>query len=316
MSNLKIVFVDRNTPEIKKIEIKNKVGKIYFQFKKKYSSVKCACDRYESCNIAIASNSIPIINDPANGNESGKTKNIPPNISTKRKLECKENVRLKIRKPNELTSILNDPEPGSKSVEESLEQKIEQMFYETAKSSDAVPARSASSSRVEIEPDYQNQTDQLKQQLDCREDLYLSLPNRLIRTPEDQREMFRKICRRLNENVPDDQIERMYHEGNALIVRLRDTKIKERIIERAETTRIWLDKLVSGEIFWRVNVQNYMTPYYTDLFRVAQEYKKDNSLHSFKLTDKGLAIKRKENSTEKIVLSIEELKEHIEKQKN
>lgn len=141
--------------------------------------------------------------------------------------------------------------------------------------------------------------------------VFITIPDRLIQTEQSQREMFRKICERLNVNVSSDQIEGAFREENALIVKFRDFKIKEMIMESADGKKIWLDQIINGEKSWRVHVRHYMTRYYSKLWYAAQEYKETRFIYSFKLTDNGLLVKHKESSKGKIVLSMSDLNKYV-----
>lgn len=151
----------------------------------------------------------------------------------------------------------------------------------------------------------------LMEQLERANYVFIIVPERLIQTQQSQREMFRQICDRLNVNVSSDQIEHVYREDNALIVKFRDIKIKEMIMDSADGKKIWLDQIVKGEISWRVHIRQYMTRYYSKLYQAAQEYRETRSIHSFKFTENGLLVKHKENSKGKIVLSLSELNEYV-----
>lgn len=130
------------------------------------------------------------------------------------------------------------------------------------------------------------------------------------------REIFRKISKQLKLDGEVIDVDSIYKAGdsNAFVVKLRDRNVKEKIIEAAEHIDIW-----SFEIFekrkgikpWNIHVGPYMTPFYTEMWYAALNYK--NQLHSFKVTDDGLMVKRNRDSNEQRILSKNELVQFIKK---
>lgn len=161
------------------------------------------------------------------------------------------------------------------------------------------------------EPGRNIELEHLKQQLERVNQVFITVPDRLIQTEQCRREIFQKICERLNVNIPLDQIESAYREDNALIVKFRDFKLKEVVMESAEGKRVWLDQIINGEKSWRIHVRHYMTKYYSKLFNAALEYKQTRFLHSIEMNEKGLVVKRKDNTKGKIILSIRELSDYV-----
>lgn len=163
------------------------------------------------------------------------------------------------------------------------------------------------------EPFRSIELDHLKEQCERINQIYITVPERLLQTDQIRMEIFQKLCERLNVNVPADQIEAVTREESALIVKFREQKFKEMIMESANGKRIWLDQIINYEKPWRIHVRPYTTRYYSKLFVAALEYKQTRFLHDVKLTDKGLVVKHKENSKGKTVLSMRELTEYVNK---
>lgn len=155
----------------------------------------------------------------------------------------------------------------------------------------------------------------LREQLERVNQVFITIPDRLIQSEQNQRELFQKICERLNVNVPLDQIVEACREDNALVIKFRELKFKEMIMESADGKKVWLDQIINGEKSWRIHVRHYMTRYYSKLYGAAQDYKERRFLHSFKLTDKGLVVKGKESSKGKLVLSMRDLNDYINTKK-
>lgn len=160
------------------------------------------------------------------------------------------------------------------------------------------------------EPDFE-----LKEQLQRSNQVYITIPERLIQTEQNRRDIFQKICERLAVKIPPDQLEEIFREESALVVKFRDLKYKEMIMESADRKKVFLDQIIDGEKLWRIHVRHYMTWYYSKLHNAAQEYKETRFLHSFQLTDKGLVVKLKENSKGKTVLSMRELNDYVNMKK-
>lgn len=151
----------------------------------------------------------------------------------------------------------------------------------------------------------------LEEQRERMNQVFIGIPDQHIQTEKEQREIFQKICDRLNVNIPLSQIEGMHCMRNALIVKFRDRKSKEMIMDSADKKKVWLDQILDVQSTWWISFRHYMTGHFEKLYERALEYKKAGSLYSLKLTDQGLVVRRKENSTGRIILSINELNEYV-----
>lgn len=155
--------------------------------------------------------------------------------------------------------------------------------------------------------------DHLKEQCERINQIFITVPDRLLQSEQSRMEIFQKLCERFNVNIPADQIEAVTREDSALIVKFREQKFKEIIMESANGKRVWLDQIINYEKPWRIHVRPYMTRYYSKLFGAALEYKQTRFLYEVRLTDKGLVVKRRENSKGKTIFSMRELTEYVNK---
>ncbi|XP_055301607.1 uncharacterized protein LOC129568084 [Sitodiplosis mosellana] len=286
--------------------------------KKATERVKQACERYESRHRP----NLPVSNETVSGQMNSSNRSNP----AKRKLETTESDRSKKQKSSEPTSsddkldpialIKQEKKPTVGPSNENTEYLVLKNESETVVSNTDIsnPDKESSSQGIRgasTELGRSIVQNHLIEQLERANQIFITIPDRLISTEQSRREIFHKICERLNVNVSFDQIENTNREDNALIVKFRDIKVKEMIMESADGKKVWLDHIINGEKSWRIHVRHYLTRYYSKLYGAAQEYKETRFLHSFKLTDEGLVVKRKESSKGIVVLSMRELNEYV-----
>lgn len=124
--------------------------------------------------------------------------------------------------------------------------------------------------------------------------------------------IVQKLCKKANVAYKD--FKESYVKSDAFIVKFHRLEPKDKIFDYAEDRDIWTNELydlTKGQEPNRVRICHYMTKFYSKLWYTAQKYKDHDRLHSFKLTEKGLSVKRKPNSTEKIVLTTQELTNYV-----
>lgn len=145
--------------------------------------------------------------------------------------------------------------------------------------------------------------------------LILKLPRKM---DMDLRDMFLKLCEKLQLNVTDDDIQeicRRSRNGNDdVMVSLKSYELKEKIRTTSQKLGVF-----SGELFelnsdqWnkRIKILSHTTRYYTDMLTIAKEARSDRVIYHYDLTKRGLLIKRSASSNDRIFLSKTELRNYI-----
>lgn len=125
---------------------------------------------------------------------------------------------------------------------------------------------------------------------------------------------FLKLCREMDVAISRNNIESIDQCRMGIIVKLHRLDIKSLIMYQTRGKVIWsneLFKLPDNHKPWKIFIGHHMTQYYSDMWFYAMDLKKRNCLHSFKLTEHGLEVKRTLEDNEKIVLSEEQLRDHV-----
>lgn len=169
---------------------------------------------------------------------------------------------------------------------------------------------------VEIEP--LDPSDELKGQKTLLNSLHISgIPIESIKTEDSQIIVLQKLCKKANASYNKD-VDQFYVKNNALIVKFHRLEAKEKIRNYAENKDIWTNELLElnkGQDPSRIKVCHYMTSFYSKIWFAAEKFKNQGRLHSFKLSEKGLLVKRKATSDEQIFLSEQELVRFIRNEK-
>lgn len=134
---------------------------------------------------------------------------------------------------------------------------------------------------------------------------------------DDVLEMFLKFCKKIKAKVSHNDIVDIYRNGGVnepVIVKFRNYDTKVMVKNCAHIRQIWtkdLVKLAPGEAPTKIFVNLHTTRYYGKMLSIAREGRKSKSLFSYYLCKRGLAVRRTENSKERVVLSTSELVEYI-----
>lgn len=134
---------------------------------------------------------------------------------------------------------------------------------------------------------------------------------------DDVLELFLKFCKRIQADVSYDDIIEIYRNGGVnepVIVKFRNYDTKVMVKNCSHARQIWnkdLVKLAPGETAVKIFVNSHTTRYYGKMVSIAREARKTNSLCSYYLCKRGLAVRRTENTKERVVLSTSELVDYI-----
>lgn len=97
---------------------------------------------------------------------------------------------------------------------------------------------------------------------------YLSIsgiPNKFLTSDDDKREIFRKLCEILEVSVRYEDIDKIYKNGNKLIVRLQRAETRDLIIAKMKDIQIWTKdvcKLRNDDISQKICVGPHVIPGY------------------------------------------------------
>lgn len=175
---------------------------------------------------------------------------------------------------------------------------------------------SASSSLAEI--DALDPADELKGQKTLLNSLHITgIPIESLKTEDAQIMVLQKLCKKATASYNKD-VDQFYVKNNALIVKFHRLEAKEKIRNYAENKDIWTNELLElnkGQDPGRIKISHYMTPFYSKMWFAAEKFKNQGRLHSFKLSDKGLVVKRKGTSDEVVFLSEQDLMRFIRNEK-
>lgn len=135
-------------------------------------------------------------------------------------------------------------------------------------------------------------------------------------------EMFLKFCEKIKVKVLASDVVEIYRNGGVnepVIVQFQDFDTKNMVRNYAHMRQVWTNDLVElpeGEQPTKIFVNLHTTRYYGKMISIAREARKSNSLFSYYLCKRGLAVRRTENSKERIVLSTSELIDYIYRHKH
>lgn len=130
-------------------------------------------------------------------------------------------------------------------------------------------------------------------------------------------EMFLSFCKSIKAKVSAADVVDIYRDGgvnDTVIVKLKNFELKNMVRNYALLRPVCTNELVElppGEVATKIFANLHTTRYYGKLLNIAREARKTDSLFSYYLCKRGLAVRRTENSTERIVLSTSELINYI-----
>lgn len=131
-------------------------------------------------------------------------------------------------------------------------------------------------------------------------------------------EMFLKYCKKIKADVSANDVLDIYRDGgdinDTVIVKFKNYELKNMVRNYAQLRLVWTNELVElppGEMASKIFTNLHTTRYYGKMLNIAREARKSDSLFSYYLCKRGLAVRRTENSSERIVLSTSELINYI-----
>lgn len=130
-------------------------------------------------------------------------------------------------------------------------------------------------------------------------------------------EMFLAFCKKIKAKLSPNDVVDIYRDGginDAVIVKFTNYELKNMVRNYAQVRQVWTNELVelpAGEVATKVYTNLHTTRYYCKMLNIAREARKTDSLFSYYLCKRGLAVRRTEHSTERIVLSTSELINYI-----
>lgn len=131
-------------------------------------------------------------------------------------------------------------------------------------------------------------------------------------------EMFLKYCQKIKAHVTANDVVDIYRDGgdinDTVIVKFKNYELKSMVRNYAQLRLVWTNELVEladGEMATKIFTNLHTTRYYGKMLNIAREARKSDSLFSYYLCKRGLAVRRTENSGERIVLSTSELINYI-----
>lgn len=128
-------------------------------------------------------------------------------------------------------------------------------------------------------------------------------------------EIFQKLCEKLEINLLPGDVKEIYQCKNGLIVKLNRIELKDTIFSHMQNKNIWsgdLIELSKDQKSWKIQVRNQMTKFYCDIWIGATKYKEQGALHSFRLSDGGVVVRRTSTDGEHIILSKQQLIDFVE----
>lgn len=140
------------------------------------------------------------------------------------------------------------------------------------------------------------------------------LPLDMLKDEQFRNAVIQKLCKKAN--VPYKDFREAFLKKDALIIKFHRLESKEKMFDYGQDRDIWTNELYDlpkGQNPHKITICHYMTQFYSKLWFKAQYYKNQDRLHSFKLTENGLAVKRKPQCAEKIFLTKQELTDYVNK---
>lgn len=131
-------------------------------------------------------------------------------------------------------------------------------------------------------------------------------------------DMFLAYCKKIKANVTAQDVVEIYRDGgdinDTVIVKFKNYELKHMVRNQAQQRLVWTNELVelaAGEMATKIFTNLHTTRYYGKMLNIAREARKSESLFSYYLCKRGLAVRRTETSSERIVLSTSELINYI-----
>lgn len=127
-------------------------------------------------------------------------------------------------------------------------------------------------------------------------------------------ELFQRLCKKLDLDLPDGDVKEILQCKNGLIVKLHRIELKDMILCRMNEKTVWSSNLVDlpkDKKPWKIQVYHQMTKFYSDIWLTATEYKENGAIHSFKLNDCGVVVRRSKDDVEHVIQSKQQLDELI-----
>ena len=153
----------------------------------------------------------------------------------------------------------------------------------------------------------------LKDQQELIKNLYVQGITRDLNIT-DRYGTFLKLCKEMGVTISRSNIESIDQRRKGIIVKLYRMDIKNLIMNQTRGQVVWsneLFELPGNQKPWKVHIGHQMTQFYLNMWFFAMDLKKRKLLHSFKLTKDGLVVKRTPEDDERIVLSEDQLHEHV-----
>lgn len=131
-------------------------------------------------------------------------------------------------------------------------------------------------------------------------------------------DMFLAYCKAIKASVTANDVAEIYRDGgdinDTVIVKFKNYERKIMVRNCAQQRFVWTNELVelpAGELATKIFTNLHTTRYYGKMLNIAREARKSESLFSYYLCKRGLAVRRTETSSERIVLSTSELINYI-----
>lgn len=130
-------------------------------------------------------------------------------------------------------------------------------------------------------------------------------------------EMFLQFCKKIKAKVTANDVVDIYRDGginDTVIVKLKSFELRNMVRNYSLLRQVYTNDLVDlphDEMATKIFANLHTTRYYGKLLNIAREARKSDSLFSYYLCKRGLAVRRTEKSTERIVLSTSELINYI-----
>lgn len=133
-----------------------------------------------------------------------------------------------------------------------------------------------------------------------------------LRTTEDLRGMFLRLCNKFNANIVTEDIIKIYRgmPRTMVVVRFKSRHIKEDILNIASRNTFRTDDLMrlnSEERPSSIYIGYHTTDYYTRMYAFVRQAKRSKLIHQYSITKRGFTIQRTANSLERHFLSAEQL---------
>lgn len=128
---------------------------------------------------------------------------------------------------------------------------------------------------------------------------------------------FEKLCKKINAIVNTDDIRSIDwcdNTSGTIIVKFNHLKQKTLVRKYGIEKEVWLHDLVKippNMKNVRILVNSQITPFYTDIQKMAKSARKNGLLDSYQLWKEGFFVKRKPDSKGRIVLSKDQLQNYI-----